>query len=410
MTVLYCYCRAPSRAAFAALCGIVVLSMSAGCQPAQRRVGPVRAIWVTRFDYETADDVVRIVEDCRRAGFNTVLFQVRGNGTAFYRSSFEPWAEQFGFADPGFDPLETAVREAHRGGMELHAWVNVMPAWRGETPPADPEQLYHKHPEWFWYDQYGDRQALSSFYVSLNPCLPEVREYLVSVFREIVRDYDIDGLHMDYIRFPNEPPARPADSDIDYPRDARTLALYRRETGLTPADDGEAWNRWRTEQVTRLVADVHAMMRETDPEAILSAAVGTNRERSLNCFRDGERWAADGLVDAVFPMNYRDDLETFQTGLGQWLPYTEEVTVVPGLWFSPRVGPDEGISVVRQQIEAALDATGNFCVFAYSLLFDSRDDQVTRQNEKQNNTRALRRCELIPFLQSLADRDTARSP
>ena len=135
----------------------------------------------------------------------------------FYPSKIEPWAEQFDYQDPGYDPLATALREAHARDMELHAWMNIMPAWRGTKPPTCPDQIYNTHPEWFWYDQHGNRQALSRFYVSLNPCLPEVREYLVRVLEEVVANYPIDGIHMDYIRFPSEPPATPRGSGIDYP-------------------------------------------------------------------------------------------------------------------------------------------------------------------------------------------------
>ncbi|MGE0481604.1 MAG: glycoside hydrolase family 10 protein, partial [Phycisphaerae bacterium] len=179
--------------------GLVVL---AGCAPKQAAIRDWRAIWVTRFDYKSEADVQRIIRNCADAGFNQVVFQVRGNANAFYDSKLEPWAVELGGKHPGWDPLAVAVRAARARKVGLHAWVNVMPAWRGTKPPANPEQLYNKRPEWFWYDQHGNRQALSDFYVSLNPCLPEVREYHVDVFEEIVARYDVDGLHLDYIRFP----------------------------------------------------------------------------------------------------------------------------------------------------------------------------------------------------------------
>src|SRR5262245_40426125 len=110
--------------------GLLVLMLGLiGCQAAAPRLAnPTRAIWVTRFDYRTADDVAQIMEHCQSAGLNTVMFQVRGNGTAFYRSRREPWAQELGGKDPGFDPLEVACREAHARHIQLHAWVNVMPA------------------------------------------------------------------------------------------------------------------------------------------------------------------------------------------------------------------------------------------------------------------------------------------
>ena len=353
----------------------LVVAGAAGCQQGRMITGGVRAIWVTRFDYRSADDVSRIMDDCSRGGFNVVVFQVRGNGTVFYPSKIEPWAEQFDFASPGFDPLALAVQEAHKRDMELHAWVNVMPAWRGTKPPACPDHLYNSHPEWFWYDQYGNRQPLSTFYVSLNPCLPEVRAYLVEVFRELVANYPIDGLHLDYIRFPSEPPAIPPGSDIDYPRDAKTLELYRQATGLDPDANEAAWDRWRTDQVTQLVADIRMMVRWTRPSAALSASVGAEYEESLRYFRDDRRWAQEKLIDAAFLMNYRPDLASFDARLAGWLPLQDTVTVVPGLWFAPRTDTAKGIDVVRQQIQSALQKTGNFCVFSYGSLFDVRNDR-----------------------------------
>jgi uncharacterized lipoprotein YddW (UPF0748 family) len=190
-----------------ALC-VTVLT---GCQSAPKVLDPMRAVWVTRSDYRTADDIDRVMDNC----------------------------------DPGYDPLAVAVHEAHRRGLALHAWVNVMPAWSGDGPPPIRNQLYHTRPHWFWYDATGKRQPIThrvgdrtrNWYVSLNPCLPEVRQYLVAVMREIVANYPVDGLHLDYIRFPNEAVV-PGEQVPDYPRDRRTLAPLsprcRRHPGSPP--------------------------------------------------------------------------------------------------------------------------------------------------------------------------------
>lgn len=388
---------------FAAQSALLMLSLAAvfstGCMMPRVRQ-PMHAIWVTRYDYKTADDVKKIVADCADGGFNTILFQVRGNGTVFYESEIEPWAEQFDFQHPGFDPLELACVEAHRHGVDLHAWVNVMPAWDGPEPPDNPYQLYHTHPEWFWYDQYGKRQGLSSFYVSLNPCLPEVREYLVSVFEEIVANYDVDGLHMDYIRFPNEPPATPRGSDIDYPRDERTLELYKAATGLAPDDNKARWNRWRTEQVTQLVVDIQAMMRRVNPGAVLSAAIGSIPERSLHHFRDGEYWIEHGLIDCAMLMNYTDSPKTFGERIDPWLKIDTDVPIVPGLWFGRHRGKpiEEATEAVAEQIRIALEKTGNVCVFAYSSMFSSADKgELTKATKAEQRKREIRRSMLLPI-------------
>jgi len=368
---------------------------------------PMRAIWVTRFDYKTSDDVKKIVDNCADAGFNAVLFQVRGNGTAFYQSNLEPWAIELGGTDPGFDPLAVACDEAHARGVELHAYVNVMPAWRGTKPPENPEQLYNKHPEWFWYDQNGNRQALSSFYVSLNPCLPEVREYIVAVFEDLAKRYDIDGLHLDYIRFPNEAPAIPRGSGLDYPRDARTLARYKEATGLTPDENAEAWNQWRTDCVSQLVADIHAMLRQTKPGAVLSASVGARRENALHHFQDARSWMASGNLDVAILMNYTDSPDEFAQRIDPWLDPKPTVPLVPGLWFGRHRGQaqEQATEDVVAQIDIAREKTGNFCVFAYSSLFDSSDNELAQQNTRQRNTRKARRDIVVPHIQALAKTD-----
>jgi uncharacterized lipoprotein YddW (UPF0748 family) len=381
------------------------LALVAGCQQPRPNLGPMRAIWVTRSDYRTPEEVTRIVDDCADAGFNTLFFQVRGNGTAFYKSKLEPWADELGGKDPGFDPLALACQHAHQRKIQLHAWVNVMPAWKGTRPPVDPEQLYNKHPDWFWYDQHGNRQALSSFYVSLNPCLPEVRTYLVDVFREIVSGYDVDGLHLDYIRFPNDPPATPEGSDIDYPYDIRTLDLYRSDMGLTPDQDLAAWNRWRTEQVSRLVADIHDMVRRTKPRAALTAAVGAVPKNALRRFQDGRGWATDGLVDALVLMNYTDRPETFSERLDPWLAENLAIPLVPGLWFGSREkrSVEDVAKSAREQAEIAVKRTGNLCIFAYSSLFDSKGRESVTGGTDERSARQIRRDELVPYVKALAE-------
>ena len=152
-----------SHAAIIAFCVLAALS---GCAKERhvRKVGPTRAMWVTRWDYRAADDVRKVVENCASLDMNTIIFQVRGNGTVLYPSNIEPWAEEFDHNDPGFDPLALAIDEAHRRHIELHAWVNVMPAWRGEEPPKDRRHLFHTHPERFLVDQQGNRQPLTDHY------------------------------------------------------------------------------------------------------------------------------------------------------------------------------------------------------------------------------------------------------
>lgn len=324
--------------------------------PSRSSVWPARAIWVPRAAYRSPEEIVGVMDRCCRAGFNTVLFQVRGEGTAYYGSNIEPRAYT-----ATFDPLVIACREAHRRGMALHAWVNVMPAWKGSSPPRDPKQLYNAHPDWFWYDQHGKRQPLADFYVSLNPCLPEVRHYLVGVMREIVTRYPVDGLHLDYIRMPMDEAKR----GTDYPYDARTLSLYRKASGKRPQDGTAAWSKWRTEQVTQVVRDIRSMTQQARPGLMLTAACGPDlNEFRSRFFQDGPGWLRAGLLDAVFVMNYNSKTANFRKRQDEWFRAAGGKMVAAGVGEYLHNDP----AVTAEQLRLARQWGKGFAVFSYTSL------------------------------------------
>ncbi len=367
---------------------------------------PQRAMWVTRFDYQRPEDIDKIVINCKSAGIDTILFQVRGNGTAAYRSSYEPWSEEFGGVDPGFDPLAHAIEMAHADGLKLCAWVNVMPGWGYSTEaPKDPNQLYNKHADWFWYDQKGNRQPLSDkFYVSLNPCLPEVREYIVKVLADIVGRYPIDGLHLDYLRFPNETPEGMTKAPgVDYPRDKRTLALYSGDTGKNPDADKKAWDAWRTAQVTDLLRDIRLMVSTTRPHCELSAAVGALPETAISHFQDSRTWMNEHLLDAVYPMNYTADFKDFEARIATWKQIGNHSDVVMGV----RVG-DAEVDVLQNELTEAARNFRGFAVYSYSSIFDSPNTQTASQDRAALVERQERREALLPILRDFSSSHIAK--
>ncbi len=386
------------------LCAAVALVALPGCTGGRwglwGRYGskPIRAIWVTRWDYKTPADIARVMENCKNAGFNTVLFQVRGNGTVCYRSKIEPWADEFGGRDPGFDPLAVACKEAHKRGLELHAWANVIPGWRGKGPPSDPRQLYNAHPDWFWRDASGRPQPFG-WYCSVNPCYPEVRKYLTSVMKEIVAKYPIDGLHLDYIRFPNEHNESYGSSAVpDYPRDPRTLALFRKATRKTPDQAPAAWNAWRTQAITQVVRDIRKMVDRTDSKVKLTVAVGAvPEEAKRNHFQDARTWMAEGLVDAVFPMNYASDMRSYAQRQQVWASMPGSSAVVMGIMFDKRDGGQ-----VTAQVDRAARSGAHFAAFAYNSLFERTDERGRPVMDGQSASRAALRKRVIPHIRYLA--------
>ncbi|MFQ5653104.1 MAG: glycoside hydrolase family 10 protein [Planctomycetota bacterium] len=344
-----------------------------------------RAIWVTRWDYQSAEDVRRIVTDCAGAGFDTLLFQVRGNGTVFYPSDLEPWAEELGFSDPGFDPLAIACEEAGKRGVALHAWVNAIPGWRGKAPPAIPEQLYNARPEWFPYDREGDREALKPrYYVGLNPCLPEVRNHVAAVCAEIAGSYPVAGIHLDYIRWLEKEEGR------DYPRDPRTLALYSKECGREADADRAAWEEWKRDQVTALVRAIRESVREANPRALLTAAVvrtpSIARRRVL---QDWLSWLHHGLVDAVFPMQYDRDDRRFAERVRECVAAAGHRPVIMGIGVYLHDDPAQSLEQIRA---ARLLGCQGISLFAYSSFFRSaaEEDDPARSSEELRRARRER--------------------
>ena len=344
-------------------CFCLSLVVAASASAAPGGASEVRALWVTRFEYRSEAEVRAILRNSAALGFNTILFQVRGQADAYYRSSIEPWADRLGGRDPGFDPLDVACREAKRLGIALHAWVNVMPAWRGKTPPADRDHVSLKRPDWIVADRQGRRQPFNDHYVCLNPCLPEVREYIVSVIRDIAARYPVDGVHLDYVRF----------IEGDWSYDKKTLALFRAKTGVFPSRDPEAWDEFRRDAVTETVRMIRQAVKAERPGALLSAAVFATAKGRRERFQDAELWARQGLVDWVMPMTYEDGEGAFESLVSDAERAFRGAAVLPGVGAYKHETAEQTVRQLRA-------ARGGFALFSYSSLFVS-PDEARRENE-----------------------------
>lgn len=178
--------------------------------------------------------------------FNAVNFQVRSRSDAMYKSSYEPWSTDLVATrgmDPGWDPLEWVVAECHKRGLECHAWINP---YRYEssvsaTPWDGPNDYRNTHPDWIM--EYNNSSIL-------NPGLPEVRQRICDVIKEILNNYDVDGvLFDDYFYIGGTP--NTADADL--------YDAYKDDGGsLSQAD-------WRRENVNTMIADVYRTIQETKP-------------------------------------------------------------------------------------------------------------------------------------------------
>ena len=375
--------------AFAALLLLLV------AVPAPAQAAEHRAIWITRYDYRTADDVRDIVKRCASLGVSHLLFQVRGNADAFYRSALEPWARELGGEDPGFDPLALAVAEAHGRGLTIEAWINVMPLWKGTRSPADHGHPLVRHPEWLVVGSDGKPQALNEHYVCANPARPDVRAHLAAVAADIATRYAVDGVHLDYIRYVTD-----LEKQLDFSFDPVTLKAF----GGDPSESPERWRRFKVAQVTEVVRAIRAAVTEARPDCQLTAAVYPTHESRQRVFQDVEAWIREELIDAVYPMLYSDDDAQYLTRLTETMERlgstVREGTGAGsvGVPIYPAVGvfkhPDGAMS--RRQIEAVRSAKApGLALFCYASFFPSRDQ---RQLKEERSERQTERVSLVRAL------------
>lgn len=231
----------------------------------------VRGVWVTRWSYRSEADLDAILDDVARAGLTHVFLQVRGRWDAYYRSDLEPWASELSGQlgkDPGWDPLAHAVSAAHARGLQLHAWVNVYAMWQGASTPRSvgvPHALA-QHPDWRIRDRDGrptnDAQHAYQF---ASPGNPSVQDHVVAVVGDLGGRYDVDGIHLDYVRYPG-----------------RDFGFDSKPSGIDDFDE------WRREQIRATVA---RMDDATDKP--LSAAV-------WGVYRDRWGWHVGGGYDAYY--------------------------------------------------------------------------------------------------------------
>lgn len=272
-----------------------------------------RAVWLSRFEYtprgySAANQKLYIdqaIANLKNANFNILVFQVRGQADAFYHSSYEPWSDRLTGTlgqNPGWDPLQYAIDAAHRNSIELHAWVNVFPCWQGKRQPQEstPRHLFLEHPEWICCDPLGNPMPYDDeSYASLSPGIPEVREYLKLVCLDIVTKYNIDGLHFDYIRYPDKQYSYDAISDSLF-----SDPVYGNPNNLDRPD-------WQREQVSSFVREIYDSIMDIKPHVKISAAmIGKYSYSNVSwdgynaCYQDGKQWTAEGKIDILMPMMY----------------------------------------------------------------------------------------------------------
>ena len=278
---------------------------------------------------------------------NAILLQVRPASDALYASMKEPWSEflsgQAGVS-PGYDPLEFAIAEAHQRGIELHAWINPFRAALHASQNLPANHVAKKHPT--WVRRFGKQ-------LWLDPGEPAARAYVLDVIRDIVRRYNIDGIHIDDYFYPY-PLATGAAS---FPDDA-TWERYGAKSGLSRAD-------WRRENINDFVRSMYRVVKSTKPRVrvgispfgIWRPGVPPTIEAQLDAygelFADARKWVAEGWCDYLAPQLYwsiEPAKQSFPVLLDWWRGQSNGKSIWPGI-ATERIGAQRPAREIVRQIE-----------------------------------------------------------
>lgn len=293
--------------------------------PSDRPIGQseVRGMWLDRgtiVKAKSKQDLIPLFDRIAKAGINTIFFETVNSGYTIYPSQIAPQQNPL---VKGWDPLGAAIELAHARGIELHAWVWTFAAVNQRhneilnLPRNYLGPVLAKHPDWAMTDHQGSRFHYSSGKVFFDPANPEVQNYLSSLFAEIATNYEVDGIHLDYIRYPFESPT----GKITYGYGKAARAKFQEQTGLDPINlypSSPLWSQWtqfKIEQIDDFVGSIAQSLYQIRPDLTLSTAVFPmpKRERLSKIHQHWETWIAKEWIDLLIPMTYANNTERLHT-------------------------------------------------------------------------------------------------
>jgi uncharacterized lipoprotein YddW (UPF0748 family) len=266
-----------------------------------------RAVWIATVDNidfpskknlsidEQKAEIVRDLDLARELKMNAVIFQVRPMCDAIYASRIEPWSEfltgEMGRAQ-SFDPLSFIIDEGHKRGILVHAWFNPYRAFHPAAKTVSPNHISKRRPD--LVRRYGK-------YLWLDPTDAEVQKYSLSVILDVVKRYDVDGVHFDDYFYPYA--EKDADGNkIEFPDDKNWQKYL---DGLGNLADPIARDDWRRNHVNRFIAAVGRETKRLKPEVMYGISpFGVAEENYKNLYADAEKWLREGWVDYFVPQIY----------------------------------------------------------------------------------------------------------
>lgn len=329
-------------------------------------------------------EYIEMLDKLKGIGINTVVFQVRPKSDALYNSSINPWSDVLTGTqgkNPGYDPLAFAIEEAHKRGMELHAWFNP---YRVTTSGTDINKLASNnqarlHKDWLLEYNSGSNKALM-----YNPGLPEVRKHIVDTVSEVVRNYNVDGIHFDDYFY------RDGMNDDD------TYKKY--GNGLNKGD-------WRRENVNTLLREVKSAIKSIKPNVefgVSPSGIWRNKssdhtgsdtrgfEHYSKSYADSRTWIREGLIDYIVPQIYwtigysaADYSKLVSWWSNEVRGYNVDLYIGQGVY---RQGGSDSLNVASE-IKEQINLNRKYSEIKGSMYFSTRD--ILKNEKLQNDIKNL---------------------
>ena len=340
-----------------------------------------RAVWVStvwNMDWPSKvgdinaqkQEFIKILDEVSGLGFNTIVVQVRPKADALYRSSINPWSDVLTGVqgkDPGYDPLEFMINEAHKRNLDIHAWFNP---YRVTATTSENNKLAQNHPAKLhpeWVVNYDDK-------LYYNPGIPEVRRHIVDTVSEVVKNYDIDGIHFD---------------DYFYPgKDFNDKSAYEKYGNGKSIDD------FRRYSVNQMVEEVYSAIKNLKPyvkfgisprgiwrnQSSDPTGSDTNGSESYDdIYADTRNWIQNGNVDYVVPQIYwemNNSLASYRKLVPWWANEVKNKNT--NLYIGQGIYKDS----VSSEIESQIDLNRSYSQVKGSMYFSYSDIKNNRQGIK----------------------------
>lgn len=323
-------------------------------------------------------ELAKLFDLAAEARLNAIIFQVRPEGDALYASKIEPWSHWVsGKAGrpPGYDPLQAAIEEAHRRGMELHAWFNPFRAKTSRDASASPEHMSRQHPEWM---------LPSGSQVWANPGLRPVQNRAIEVMTDVLSRYDVDGIHIDDYFYPY--PKKVNGRMIQQFDDSAAYGAYQRGGGRLAAED------WRRAEMDGFIQRLHGSLKRTRPAVKFGispfgiwrpgnpAGIEADLDSYKHIAADSRRWLQEGWLDYLSPQLYWriGDRPHSYTTLVRW--WGQQNTRGRHLWpgmASSRIqssdDPGRPASEIGRQISATREVAPGHLHWSFKAIAQNRD-------------------------------------